>query len=612
MYQEFFFLNHPPFLIEPAPDFIFFTEQHKEALAHLTYGLQGNGGFVVLTGEVGTGKTTICQFLLEDMPKDTDIASITNANVSEITLLIDICNQFSIEYDRKNTSLKTMFDALTSWMLENHYSGRHAIVLIDEAQHLSFNALEQLRLLTNIESDNQKPLQIILIGQTELQKKLLTTELRQLSQRITARYHLRPLNKTETNFYIHHRLNISGAKGPIFSAKTIPLIFKASHGIPRLINQICDRCLLTAYTNSSVTVTAKIAKKAINETELPKKSNPSKTYTLYIMTMVLSVFIALIISAQYPFITGYFEDSEKELMQQEWARIINVASEQKTSKPSTKITQKNIPIAEVVTIAKPDALRAIKIDSEQPTTKTTQKNDPITEVITVTESDPLPTIKIDSKQPTTKTTPINVPITEVVTNAKQPIIEVSLTPSGTLLMQPESLRLNKQTTKENTPVTKALPIAPQPAIEASLTPSGTQLLQPESLRLIKLTSEPSNTETTQANIPVAKVLASAKYPTTKALLSSAKTTQSIPIKSYSLQLVALPNKDSVYAFYKKHQQLQGKTFLYQKTNSKNKTYIILLGPFNTYKMAKKARDMLKKTYPTIDSKIIDNKKMHLN
>ncbi|WP_413701216.1 ExeA family protein [Psychromonas sp. KJ10-10] len=261
MYQEFFSLTKSPFLIPPDPEFIFFTEQHKEALAHLTYGLQGNGGFVVLTGEVGTGKTTICQYLLKNMPPDTDVSSITQSAVSGITLLVDICNQFSIDYDRNNISLKVMFDALSSWMLKNHQQGRHAIVLIDEAQHLSFDVLEQLRLLTNIEADNQKPLQIILVGQTSLQEKLLTKELRQLSQRITARYHLRTLNQQETIFYIQHRLNIAGAKGAIFDPRAMPAIHKASQGIPLLINQLCDRCLLSAFTQSWLNITPKLVKK---------------------------------------------------------------------------------------------------------------------------------------------------------------------------------------------------------------------------------------------------------------------------------------------------------------------------------------------------------------
>ena len=331
MYQEFFSLNQQPFSIAPAPEFLFFTEPHKEALAHLTYGLQGNGGFVVLTGEVGTGKTTVCQFLLQDMPEDTDVASITNTAVSEIALLVDICDQFSINYDRGNKTLKVMFDALTSWMLANHQRGRHAIVLIDEAQHLSFKVLEQLRLLTNIESDNQKPLQIILVGQTALQKKLLTTELRQLSQRITARYHLRALNKQETNFYIHHRLNTAGAKGPIFDPKAIPAIYKASRGIPRLVNQICDRCLLSAYTQSAIAIDASIAKKSIKEAELPKVEYTLPPYVPHAIAISLVLLIIVFFNHQAPAISSYFKDSEQQEMQQEWLRVINTASDQKNS-----------------------------------------------------------------------------------------------------------------------------------------------------------------------------------------------------------------------------------------------------------------------------------------
>lgn len=340
MYQEFFSLNQQPFSMTPAPDFLFFTEQHKEALAHLTYGLQGNGGFVVLTGEVGTGKTTICQFLLQDMPADTDIASITNPGVSEISLLVEICEQLLINYDRENITLKIMFDALSSWMLENHLRGRRAIVLIDEAQYLTFNALEQLRLLTNIESNNQKPLQIILVGQTELQKKLLTTELRQLSQRITARYHLRALNKQETNFYIQHCLNTAGAKRPIFDANTISPIFKASHGIPRLINQVCDRCLLTAFTQSSITVTAAVAKKVINETELPKEKKSLAIYIPYLVALIALAFATIFINAQTTtidkYIDGYADEtnSEQESKQKEWLRVIHTANEQASKRPT--------------------------------------------------------------------------------------------------------------------------------------------------------------------------------------------------------------------------------------------------------------------------------------
>ncbi|MEI6897617.1 MAG: AAA family ATPase [Psychromonas sp.] len=329
MYQDFFSLQQQPFLMQPDPDFMFFTDHHKEALAHLTYGLQGNGGFVVLTGEVGTGKTTVCQYLLQELPADTDIASITNTAVSEIALLVDICDQFSIEYNHENISLKVMFDALASWMLINHQWGRHAIVLIDEAQHLSFAALEQLRLITNIESNNVKPLQIILIGQNALQKKLLTTELRQLSQRITARYHLRAMNKRESNFYINHRLNKSGAKWPIFDLKTTAMIFKASRGVPRLINQICDRCLLSAYTQSSITVTQSITKKVINETELTPQENNLKVYIPYFLMALMGILLGvLILNNQIPTIHQEEMVSETSQMRQEWREVFDSADQQ--------------------------------------------------------------------------------------------------------------------------------------------------------------------------------------------------------------------------------------------------------------------------------------------
>jgi len=328
MYQEFFSLQQQPFSIEPDPNFLFFTEQHKEALAHLTYGLQGNGGFVVLTGEVGSGKTSVCQYLLQELHEDTDIASISNPAVSEIELLIDICNQFAIDYDRNNITLKVMFDALASWMLRNQQCGRHAIVLIDEAQHLSFNGLEQLRLITNIESDNLKPLQIILIGQTDLQEKLLTKELRQLSQRITARYHLRALNKQESDFYIHHRLNKAGAKAPIFSPRSSAMIFKASAGSPRLMNRICDRCLLSAYTQSSSTVTPTITKKAISESELPQEKSCLKVYIPRVIGLIVLLLGALIINNQASTISRYFDNKETQVIANEWLDVINAASAQ--------------------------------------------------------------------------------------------------------------------------------------------------------------------------------------------------------------------------------------------------------------------------------------------
>jgi len=268
MYQEFFSLKEQPFSISPDPDFLFLSDRHKEALAHLMYGLQGNGGFVLLTGEVGTGKTTVCRALLEDMPAETDIAFILNPAQTEVELLATICDQLNIEYEQSRASLKTLFDAISGWMLNNLEKGRSAIVLIDEAQHLSFSVLEQLRLLTNIESNNKKPLQVILIGQTELQQKLKENKLRQLAQRITARYHLLPLTLQESEYYIQHRLNVAGASYPIFETRLLKRIFKYSRGIPRLINLICDRSMLCAYSQSSPKVTAKMIDLAVKEIDL--------------------------------------------------------------------------------------------------------------------------------------------------------------------------------------------------------------------------------------------------------------------------------------------------------------------------------------------------------
>jgi len=273
MYQDFFSLKEQPFSISPDPDFLFLSERHKEALAHLTYGLQGNGGFVLLTGEVGTGKTTVCRALLKDLPQEVDMAFILNPALTEVELLATICDEFKIAYPQEKMSLKSLFDALTSWMMSNLLRGRSAIVIIDEAQHLSFSVLEQLRLLTNIESNNKKPLQVILIGQTELQQKLKQTNLRQLAQRITARYHLLALTQKETEFYVQHRLNVAGARYAIFDAGLLAKIFKYSQGIPRLINLICDRCLLCAYSESSQKITVKMLKQAVQEIDLSAQVN---------------------------------------------------------------------------------------------------------------------------------------------------------------------------------------------------------------------------------------------------------------------------------------------------------------------------------------------------
>lgn len=305
MYQEFFSLKEQPFSISPDPDFLFLSDRHREALAHLKYGLRGNGGFVLLTGEVGTGKTTVCRALLRDLSVDTDVAFILNPAQTEVELLATICDQLEIAYEVERASLKILFDAISGWMINNLQRGRNAIVLIDEAQHLSFSVLEQLRLLTNIETNNKKPLQVILIGQTELQQKLKENKLRQLAQRITARYHLLPINQQETEYYIQHRLNVAGAMYPIFESYLLKYIFQYSRGIPRLINLICDRSMLCAYSQNSLKVTPEMIDLAVKEIDLSLEEEATNRSFKYIWRLLLLISLIGITVWQVPNVLRY-------------------------------------------------------------------------------------------------------------------------------------------------------------------------------------------------------------------------------------------------------------------------------------------------------------------
>lgn len=249
MYHQYFGLSEAPFSIAVNPRYLFMSARHRDALAHLLYGVGAGGGFILLTGEVGTGKTTINRCLLEQLPQDTDIAIILNPALNAMELLATACDELNIEYDSDNPTLKTLTDKLHAYLVDNHSKGRSTVLMIDEAQHLDFEVLEQIRLLTNLETNTRKLLQIILIGQPELVELLNRPELRQLNQRITARYNLEPLNLQETSAYIRHRLQVAGlAPGrELFPASVVRGIFKRTRGIPRLINVLCDRILLGAY-----------------------------------------------------------------------------------------------------------------------------------------------------------------------------------------------------------------------------------------------------------------------------------------------------------------------------------------------------------------------------
>ena len=266
MYLSFFGLNEKPFAITPDPRYLYLSERHAEALAHLLYGINEAGGFIQLTGEVGTGKTTIVRSLLAQVPKNAEIALILNPRMTAPEFLLTICEEIGIGVpDESLGSLKDLVDILSHYLLKAHASGRRVVLVVDEAQNLAPAVLEQVRLLTNLETNTQKLLQIILIGQPELRELLGRNELRQLAQRITGRYHLHPLSRDETAAYVRHRLRVAGATNDIFSGPALSEIYRLSVGVPRVINVICDRSLLGAYSMDSHRVTGTLVRNAAAE-----------------------------------------------------------------------------------------------------------------------------------------------------------------------------------------------------------------------------------------------------------------------------------------------------------------------------------------------------------
>jgi general secretion pathway protein A len=276
MYKEYFRLTDLPFSIAPDPRFLFMSERHCEAMAHLMYGVKGEGGIVLLTGEVGTGKTTVCRSLIETLPDGIDVAFILNPRMNAVELLQTICEEFHIDIAQATPGIKTYIDALNAKLLANHALGRRAILIVDEAQNLSTEVLEQLRLLTNLETNTRKLLQIFLIGQPELETLLAQPEMRQVSQRVVARFKLTHLNPSEVSTYVAHRLRIAGASPLIFPVTLMNEIYWASGGVPRLINLICDRALLGTYVQGKEQVSRTILRHAIQEVLPPKRRGIGK------------------------------------------------------------------------------------------------------------------------------------------------------------------------------------------------------------------------------------------------------------------------------------------------------------------------------------------------
>jgi general secretion pathway protein A len=341
MYTNYFGLKENPFSIAPDPRYLYMSELHREALAHLLYGISSDGCFILLTGDVGTGKTTVCRCLLAQLPDNTDVALIVNPCLTVLELLETICDELEIPMDGGVESAKFYIDRLNSYLMEAHASGRNVALLIDEAQNLSLELLEQLRLLTNLETDHKKLLKIVLLGQTELRQVLNQEGAVQISQRITSRYHLLPLDRENSFAYIHHRLAVAGEREGIFSKDALSRIFELSSGIPRLINVLCDRSLLGTYVEEKCQVSVKIVKKAAQEVlgDFTEKKEQATRKKLW-LKLTLAVFVFLLGAGS----ASYYLSNRAVVVplanpQQIAAKIVDAAVKRTMAKPAAEEPQ---------------------------------------------------------------------------------------------------------------------------------------------------------------------------------------------------------------------------------------------------------------------------------
>ena len=281
MYMRFFGLKQEPFSLAPDPRYLYMSKRHREALAHLLYGVGGGGGFVLLSGEIGAGKTTVCRCFLEQIPKRCNVAYIFNPKLTVLELVKSIGDEFHIPPPklRGQATVKTYVDALNDFLLHTHAVGQNNVLIIDEAQQLSAEVLEQLRLLTNLETNERKLLQIVLIGQPELRTMLERPDLEQLAQRVIARFHLKALSVKETEHYIRHRLSVAGMTRAIpFDRKALQRIHEIARGVPRRINLLCDRVMLGAYAHGKQTIDQSMVEKAGREVfgRMPNSTPPER------------------------------------------------------------------------------------------------------------------------------------------------------------------------------------------------------------------------------------------------------------------------------------------------------------------------------------------------
>ena len=330
MYTDYFGFNENPFSIAPNPRYLYMSKMHQEALAHLVYGTTSKGCIVLLTGEVGTGKTTLSRYFLEKLPKNTDIAIITNPKLTSNELLATICDEFEIRLNTTTPSTKNYIDSINAFLLKGYSSNRQTVLIIDEAQNLDSEVLEMLRLLTNLETDQQKLLKIVLLGQSELASVLSQPDQEQINQRITSRYHLKGLDRDDVEAYIAHRIMVAGGgRSAFFTKGAISQIFSTSRGIPRLINNLCNHALLGAYSESKEQVDKKIVQQAAAESLGEQTHQPrSRTKLILAVTACAALIVCAILFG--PDIIKQFYPGQEEPQEQQQTAL------EKTPQPDIK------------------------------------------------------------------------------------------------------------------------------------------------------------------------------------------------------------------------------------------------------------------------------------
>jgi general secretion pathway protein A len=310
MYEAFFGLKENPFTLSPDPRYLYLSPQHREALNCLIYGIHEKKGFMVITGGIGTGKTTLCRSLLAGLDDSVATALIFNPALSDIELLKTINQEFGVRMERGKGTKKRYLDALNAFLMHNFATGKNAVLLIDEAQNLPHSVMEQIRMLSNLETVREKLIQIILLGQPELLRLLALPSLRQLNERITVRYDLKPLAREEVHHYIDHRIATAGGRtDAIFVPGSYGRIYRASRGIPRRINAICDRALLVAYGKDLRTVDRRIVRTAIRDIGpgYLTDAGPGRTNRIVFRIMAAALMAAVLLLAGYGYLAGGFK-----------------------------------------------------------------------------------------------------------------------------------------------------------------------------------------------------------------------------------------------------------------------------------------------------------------